>query len=432
MLCPFLVLAKDEVTAENVVGEDYFYGLTFDNLVMDFDIILEESNILTDMVVKNYGDASTPDEIEKVVLWFDDGNGEFDGYGYDIRLSEAEYDSEKGYWNFTSIGRSVQEGSNKFFVTVETAEEGTIGKTFKFKILPYDDLDEDEDFDIGERGMFFHDPLELPEESVTSNSNVSYKPIFSDRYDPVIAITNMRDNKSFTSTDVFFNGQARDQGNSAIEKIEICVDSQCEEVSITEVPNLDWDYTWEDLSVGSHQVYAKAYDEEDNEGVSPTYNFTVQITQTEEETTLDETTEEEETGTTPSETTTAVDFTNGRWLKLPSEDAVYFINNNNNRYVYPFRGVWESYFGNDFSRVEITTSAYLALYPLVGNVTFKVGSLIKIPSVKNVYIVRESAVIDWIGSESKAIELYGGNWAGLVYDVPESFSPDYTQGVKID
>ena len=128
-----------------------------------------------------------------------------------------------------------------------------------------------------------------------------------------------------------------------------------------------------------------------------------------------------------SEVTIDIDYTSGRWIKLPNQTAVYFLDSNDIRHAYSTQKVWESYFGEDFSSVEIVSASQMASYSLGRNVPFKVGTLMKIPSVPKVYYVSHNGRIGWIQSEAVAILMFGGDWADSVVDLPESFFPDYIE-----
>jgi hypothetical protein len=122
------------------------------------------------------------------------------------------------------------------------------------------------------------------------------------------------------------------------------------------------------------------------------------------------------------------DYESGRWVKTSDHAAVYYLDSASMRHAYPTQEVWESYFGDDFSRVEIITVDELASYELGRNVPFNAGSLIKIPSVNKVYRVDGDAVLRWIVDEATAEFLYGAEWGSLIKDLPEGFFPDYSMG----
>jgi hypothetical protein len=126
------------------------------------------------------------------------------------------------------------------------------------------------------------------------------------------------------------------------------------------------------------------------------------------------------------------DWESGTWVKSLEFTAVYYLDANNVRHAYPTQEVWESYFGENFDTVSTIDAATLATYSLGRNVPFKIGTLMKLPTVRKVYQVEEGAVIRWITTEAKAIELHGADWADTVRPIPDSFFTDYTIGSDLE
>jgi len=127
-----------------------------------------------------------------------------------------------------------------------------------------------------------------------------------------------------------------------------------------------------------------------------------------------------------------VDFMTGRWVKTIDHSTVYLLKNNGDRYVYPTQEVWESYFGDDFSLVELISADDLASYDLQGNVPFAAGSLISTPLNNKVYYVEAGAVIRWLTSEAVAEKYFGSDWRSLVVDLPDIFMTDYVEGPPVN
>ncbi len=121
-----------------------------------------------------------------------------------------------------------------------------------------------------------------------------------------------------------------------------------------------------------------------------------------------------------------------RYVKSPDISTVFLVDEDNVRNPYPHYHVWESYFGNDYSSVEIISQNNILQYLLGKNIFFKIGSLMKITSDTKVYQVAENGILHWIKSEETAKRLFGDNWAKLVYDLPEVFFGDYTIGDPIE
>ncbi len=127
-----------------------------------------------------------------------------------------------------------------------------------------------------------------------------------------------------------------------------------------------------------------------------------------------------------------ISFTDGRWVKTSDSKTVYFVDSDNVRHAYPNQNIWKSYFGNDFSFVEIITKEELASYPLDRNVSYKAGAMFKISSIPKVYRVGEDRLIQWIKTEDTAKRLHGDNWNKLVQDLPDGFFGDYVIGEDLE
>jgi len=125
------------------------------------------------------------------------------------------------------------------------------------------------------------------------------------------------------------------------------------------------------------------------------------------------------------------DYTAGRWIKIAGHPAVYFLDDNNVRHAYPTQAVWESYFGNDFSKVTTVSATEMANYTLGKNVTFKIGTLMKLPTIPKVYKVESGGVIRWVVSEAVARAYYGTDWSTKIKTIPDSFFTDYKEGPDI-
>ncbi|KKR07339.1 MAG: hypothetical protein UT32_C0012G0002 [Parcubacteria group bacterium GW2011_GWC2_39_14] len=125
------------------------------------------------------------------------------------------------------------------------------------------------------------------------------------------------------------------------------------------------------------------------------------------------------------------DYTEGRWIRIDGHPAVYFLDANNVRHAYPTQSVWESYFGTDFSKVEKVTATEMANYTLGKNVTFKIGTLMKLPTVTKVYKVESEGVIRWVTNEFVARAYFGVDWADKIRTIPDSFFTDYKEGADI-
>lgn len=118
-------------------------------------------------------------------------------------------------------------------------------------------------------------------------------------------------------------------------------------------------------------------------------------------------------------------------VRTEDSPAVFCLFTEDRRFVFPDAGVFLSWH-TDFDDVIWTYSEDIARFRLVGNMTHKAGSLIKIVSDPTVYLVTDSfGTLRPIPSEARAAELFGPDWADMVKDVADTFFLDYTVGRSI-
>lgn len=118
----------------------------------------------------------------------------------------------------------------------------------------------------------------------------------------------------------------------------------------------------------------------------------------------------------------------GTLVKSPETTAV-FLAVGTTRYAFNNQSIYESWYGDDFSSVQTISINELASYQLVGSVTYKPGSLIKIPSIPKVYLVTDNGVLRWIQTEQKLFDL--GFSFSQVQDLSEAFFLSYSVGEDI-
>lgn len=122
----------------------------------------------------------------------------------------------------------------------------------------------------------------------------------------------------------------------------------------------------------------------------------------------------------------------GTLIRGKSLSSVYYLGEDNKRYVFPNDRIYFSWH-DDFSGVQIINDADLADYALGGNVQYKPGvNLVKIQTDPKVYAVSEQGLLRWIKTEQLARLLYGANWNLLVDDIPDSFFFNYKIGDPIN
>ena len=108
--------------------------------------------------------------------------------------------------------------------------------------------------------------------------------------------------------------------------------------------------------------------------------------------------------------------------------AVYYYGDDGKRYVFPTESTYMSWYG-DFSAVKTITDAELAAISIGGNATVRPGTkLVKIDTDPKTYAVSTGGVLQHVDSETRAVTLYGADWASRIIDIPESFWVNYSAG----
>jgi hypothetical protein len=121
----------------------------------------------------------------------------------------------------------------------------------------------------------------------------------------------------------------------------------------------------------------------------------------------------------------------GDLIKKDGLSAVYYLGEDEKRYVFPNEATYMSWY-SDFSGVVTVSAEELASYPLGANVVVRPGTnLVKITTDPKVYAVEADGTLRWVQTEEDAIALYGANWASRVIDVADSFFTNYTIGTPL-
>ncbi len=116
-------------------------------------------------------------------------------------------------------------------------------------------------------------------------------------------------------------------------------------------------------------------------------------------------------------------------IKGPNSSAVYYVDENNIRHIFPNEKTFESWLGNNFSSVVTVSEEYLGTLPLGKNVTIKPGKyLVKVPSIPKVYAVEPGGTLRHLESATIAEKIYGFDWFKKIIDLPEVFFGDYAVG----
>lgn len=117
--------------------------------------------------------------------------------------------------------------------------------------------------------------------------------------------------------------------------------------------------------------------------------------------------------------------------RTPYDSSVSCLKADSTRTIFPNAGTFFTWFG-DFSGVLTLSPQELTPYRLVGSVTMKPGTLVKITTDPKVYLVTDIfGTLRWVENEDIARLLYGDGWAGFVKDVPDEFFTNYRVGAAI-
>jgi hypothetical protein len=118
-------------------------------------------------------------------------------------------------------------------------------------------------------------------------------------------------------------------------------------------------------------------------------------------------------------------------VRTQDSPTLYCLLSGPYRLVFPNETTFFSWYP-DFGGVVYVTSKNLAEYRLVGNVTMRAGSLVKIRTDPKVYVVTDSlGTLRWVQTEDRARALFGDSWATKVSDVPDVFFADYSVGEPV-
>jgi hypothetical protein len=121
----------------------------------------------------------------------------------------------------------------------------------------------------------------------------------------------------------------------------------------------------------------------------------------------------------------------GSLVKSSVAKAVYWIDADGKRWVFPSEGAYHSWYP-DFSGIITLTPVELASHPLGGNVVYRPGiRMLKLPSDPTVYAVDHAGVLRPIASEEVIFRVYGSTWSTYIDDLSEAFFFNYSIGAPI-
>ena len=119
-------------------------------------------------------------------------------------------------------------------------------------------------------------------------------------------------------------------------------------------------------------------------------------------------------------------------VKSALTKTVYYLDSAGTRHPFPNSTTYQSWYGNDFSKIIVVSNEFLSQFPLGRNITIRPGTyLVKLVTSPIVYAVEPGGVLREIKTEQIAIDIYGQNWARRVVDLPDVFFSNYQLGEKI-
>ena len=119
-------------------------------------------------------------------------------------------------------------------------------------------------------------------------------------------------------------------------------------------------------------------------------------------------------------------------VRTQTSPTLYCLLGGPHRLVFPNEATYSSWYP-DYAGVQFISAQNLTEYQLVGNVSMRAGSLVKIQTDPRVYLVTDSlGTLRWIKTEERARTLFGEAWAAMVRDVPDVFFVDYRIGEPIE
>lgn len=119
-------------------------------------------------------------------------------------------------------------------------------------------------------------------------------------------------------------------------------------------------------------------------------------------------------------------------VRSVNSSSVYCMMSDGQRISFPNDLTFLSWFP-DFNAVKFVDDEEIRQYALTRNATFRPGTLVKSATSPNVYVVVDAyGTMRHVETEARAIELWGENWANLVFDIPDEFFANYHIGQPIE
>ena len=251
LILPIVDVFAQDITMNDFEIEPVFYRNSIDNLVLDFSI--EGDEMLEILTVRSIGAARDRYEVSKLVLWADDGDGEF--YIEDLVGESIEFIG--GVWVFRNLGYEIVD-SQRFFVTVETGNSYDDNRRYGFCISQKKDTNDNEIFDDGDAGIFLSSGI-MENEELCGNSLALYRSRAS-FVETKLEISNLDDGDTLDKNSFIITGKSRSQESYELSQLQVCIDDDCHDVESVASNYSEWQYQWNDIENGEYEVYLKYSD----------------------------------------------------------------------------------------------------------------------------------------------------------------------------
>ncbi len=252
-----------------------FYPATFDNLVMDFSLIVTKADEVNAIALKNLGGADYLRQIKYLKLWLDRGEPGFQGMGVDQELGNLNYSSGAETWYLDNLNIDISDNL-RFFVTVETYSLVQKTETIQMQFPALLDKNQDGLFQVGDLGIFMASGNNGPTDSPLTNINMQ---VFStsgvDNFGAKIVVTNLHDGELINDDHFTIEGLARDQGGHDFTIFQIMINDQTFNITDYDSQTYIWQYYWQNIADGDYTLQVKAYDNLGNLGESEPVKISV-------------------------------------------------------------------------------------------------------------------------------------------------------------
>ena len=254
-------LAFDSKSIVNL-GAPYatFYRGTFDNLVMDFSLVVTSTETLDAISLRNLGTASYLRDIKYMKLWADEGPTGFQGMSVDREIGTFSYSTTYLSWSIDTLNEKIT-SSERFFVTVEIYSSMNTSTTIQMQIPILTDNNGNGSYDPGDFGIFMDSGNNGPKDiNITNDNSQVISTSTVDRFPPKVILTNLIDGAILNNDNFIINGLVRDQGNSYLQTFQMMIDGQAFNIDNYDQINYTWSYDWNNISEGSHTLSVLARD----------------------------------------------------------------------------------------------------------------------------------------------------------------------------